>query len=190
MSSEDVTDLSHWEPWQRAYRHGALLLFPPAGIIEEVDALRARHDPVSHAVCRAHVTLTEPFPRPVTAADLDSIATVLGSVAPFELGCVGPRSPDPHPGVVYLVEPPGPVLALRRLLHEQPVFHGVVDQGIPPHMTIAEFLSVEASNDLASQLAGRVPAPRWTCDAVEYAVPDEQFRFQRRVRLPLGHRGG
>lgn len=186
MSLVDDRVVADWEPWQRAYRHGVLLLLPPSDVVGDVDELRARYDPVSHEICRAHVTVTEPFPRPVTTADLDDVAAALAQVAPFEVGWVGPRSTDPHPGVVLLVDPPEPVLALRRLLHARPAFAGVEDRGIPPHMTIAEFLSVEASNRLARQLRGQVSLPRWTCDAVEYVVPDDRFHFEPRARLLLG----
>src|SRR5438874_13815025 len=41
MSPVAYADPTSWEEWQREYRYGALCVFPPPGVIEQVDALRA-----------------------------------------------------------------------------------------------------------------------------------------------------
>lgn len=46
-------------------------------------------------------------------------------------------------------------------------------------MTIAEFISTERTVELVDELAGNVPTGAFTCGAVEYAIPDERFRFHR-----------
>jgi len=53
-------DTSGWEDWQLEYRYGGIYLFPSEGIIEDVDRLREHHDPASHEICQAHVSLSEP----------------------------------------------------------------------------------------------------------------------------------
>ena len=190
MASVDDAVVETWEPWQREYRHGVLLVYPPPGIIEAVDALRAEHDPTSHASSRAHITVTEPLPRPLDERDVDRIRSALRGVTSFRVTYSGPRSTDPHPGVVYRIEPQDRFRSLRDLLHRQPVFDGVEPRRdhIPAHMTIAEFLTVEQSNRLAGRLSGTVPEGTWICDAVSYAVPDADFRFRRRLELLLGGR--
>jgi len=56
-------------------------------------------------------------------------------------------------------------------------------------MTIAEFISTDRTVELLDELTGRVPTGAFTCRAVEYAVPDERFRFERVAVLPLGGSG-
>jgi hypothetical protein len=53
-------DTSGREDWQLDYRYGGFYLFPPDGIIEDLDALRERNDPMSHRICQAHVSLSDP----------------------------------------------------------------------------------------------------------------------------------
>jgi hypothetical protein len=54
-------------------------------------------------------------------------------------------------------------------------------------MTIAEFISVEMTQQLVGDLAGeRSPAGSFLCDYVSYVVPDEEFRFIEWRVLKLG----
>ncbi len=55
--------MTGWLDWQRPYRLGVLLVLPPGPVRREVDELRARYDPRSHAFAEAHVSLTVPFRR-------------------------------------------------------------------------------------------------------------------------------
>lgn len=59
-------DTSGWDDWQLEYRFGGFYIFPPIGVIEDVDALRAAHDPTSHLICQAHISLSDPLPQPLT----------------------------------------------------------------------------------------------------------------------------
>jgi 2'-5' RNA ligase len=183
-----VEETEGWEPWQLDYRYGALYVFPPAGVIEKVDRLRERHDPVSHAICQAHVSITEPVPRAMTDDDLDQMRSALSSIEPFEVSYSRPYAPTPHPGVVYRIEPQATFQRLRAALHSLPLFDGLAPrrQGVPAHMTIAEFLSVTESEALAQRLGGRAPQGSWSCRDVEYAVPDRGFTFRRVRVVPLG----
>lgn len=192
MESVSDAELQRWEPWQRAYRHGAFYVVPPNEIAQAVDELRKQHDPVSHAISRAHISITEPLPRPLTDPDVHSLRQTLLTFPAFQVTYSGPRSTDPHAGVVYWIEPQDAFRNLRELLHREPIFDGKDEprRSIPAHMTIAEFLTVDESNRLAERLAGNVPEGHWLCDQVEYAVPDADFRFERRLTLPLGRSKG
>jgi hypothetical protein len=53
-------------------------------------------------------------------------------------------------------------------------------------MTIAEFVSLEESQVLAGQLHGLVREGEWLSTDIEYAVPDESFRFRRIFKCQLG----
>lgn len=190
MTPRDATDIERWEPWQRAYRHGAFFVFPPPDVGEQVDALRAEHDPISHAICTAHISVTEPLVRPLSTHDVRAVGDAVSTFAPFRVSYTGPRSTDPHPGVVYWIEPQDLFGRLRQLLHRQSLFRGTTEgrASIPAHMTIAEFLTVDESNRLAARLAGNVPEGTWTCDAIVHAVPDSNFHFKRTLSFRFGPR--
>ncbi len=55
-----------------------------------------------------------------------------------------------------------------------------------PHMTIAEFISVERTAELLQELRGTVPEGTFPCYSVEYAVPNRDFHFERVLTIPLG----
>lgn len=86
------------------------------------------------------------------------------------------------------IGPQAAFIQLSDVLLSLPVLDGVSRrrQGAPAHMTIAEFLSVADSEDLAARLDGRVPEGAWMCQEIAYAIPDAQFRFQRVRALCLG----
>jgi hypothetical protein len=90
--------------------------------------------------------------------------------------------------LVYLIEPVGAVNALRDHLHSSPLFAHLdkhrVD--VPPHMTIAEFITAEESFALEVALDGKVREGSWFCDGLVYAVPDDTFTFRPLITLRLG----
>jgi hypothetical protein len=54
-------------------------------------------------------------------------------------------------------------------------------------MTVAEFgYTWEQSDELRKALESKVQSGQFTCDSIEYAVPNEQFFFERKLRFPLG----
>jgi hypothetical protein len=53
-------------------------------------------------------------------------------------------------------------------------------------MTIAEFISVQRTDELLHELSGHVPEGTFRCDSIEYAVPNERFYFERVLTIPLG----
>jgi hypothetical protein len=181
---------NHWESWQQPYQFGAFYIFPSDEVRYYVDGLRQRHDPRSAAICTAHVSVSEPLPRAVTAEDLAEAATALKSVDPFRLSFSDLHSTTPYPGVVYAIEPADAVRALRDLLHSGSLFSDADLNGadISPHMTVAEFITVEESLALEAELTGHVLEDSWVCSDLVYAVPDDSFTFHVVTRLPLGRR--
>jgi hypothetical protein len=90
--------------------------------------------------------------------------------------------------LVYSIEPAGAVNALRDLLHASHLFaHADMHRvDVPPHMTIAEFITVEESVALEGALDGHAREGSWLCDDLVYAVPDDTFTFRAVITLPLG----
>jgi 2'-5' RNA ligase superfamily len=176
-----------WEPWQAAYRHGALFVLPPPGIAAPVDALRRRHDPRSASFFGAHVSLTSPLPRTPTRKDLTELAALAASVPAIEVDVGRPRTYAPHPGVAFEVGPAAELRALRDTLHSAELFRDVVHtrDDVPFHLTAAEFISLAESERLAAELDGP-GLGRFRCTAVSWAAPDEAFSFSVRGTFALG----
>jgi 2'-5' RNA ligase len=186
-----ASDTSSWEEWKLEYLFGAFYIFPPDDVIVAVDALRTTYDATSAAICQAHVSLSRPVPHPLTAEDLMELTGALREIDPFVVQYGPLRSFPPHPGVVYEIAPEESFRALRSTIHGTSVFDGVDlrREDAPPHMTVAEFISVGETEQLLGQLQGNVPIGEFTCDRIEYAVPDANFRFQRLLAIPLPSRG-
>ena len=177
-----------WETWQDEFRHGAFYLFPPRDVAAPINELRARLDPKSAAICDAHISLSEPLVRPLSGQQLDELRSALATVAPCELTYGPLTSIDPHPGVVFAINPEDAFFALRAVVQSTSIFAG---RDLPraarvPHMTVAEFISLEATHDLLAELRNTVPVGSFLCDRVDYAVPDASFHFELVLTLPLG----
>jgi 2'-5' RNA ligase len=147
---EYARETSGWEKWQFEYKFGAFYIFPPAGIIEAVDALRQNHDPKSASICQAHISLSEPLPAPLSNQQIGEIRGALSAIEPFEIHYGPLRSFPPYPGVCYTITPEDDFRQLRTALHSTLAFASVPlnHEHIAPHMTIAEFISVEGTDDL------------------------------------------
>ena len=184
---EYAKDTSTWEKWQFEYQFGAFYIFPPTGVIEAVDALRQNHDPKSASFCRAHISLSESLPAPLSEEQIQEIRDALSAIKPFEIHYGPLRSFPPYPGVCYTITPEDDFRQLRAALHSTSAFTGVPlkHEHIAPHMTIAEFISVEGTNDLLRQLSGKVPEGTFLCNSIEYAVPNEGFYFERVLAIPF-----
>ncbi|MGH9277820.1 MAG: 2'-5' RNA ligase family protein [Acidimicrobiales bacterium] len=175
-----------WDEWQREYRHGALYVFPPPDVAAPVDELRRRHDPKSAAICSAHISLSGPLPGPVTEAQWRELGAAVSGMPRFNVRYGPLRSFPPHPGVVYAIGPEAEFDELRRAVHATSVFdHARRREPIAPHMTIAEFISLERTQDLLDELQDHVAYGDFVCDHVTYAVPDDDFRFRPVLSLPL-----
>jgi 2'-5' RNA ligase len=183
-----VAPTASWEPWYEEYRYGALYLFPPPGVRAEVNALRQRYDPRSQAICDAHISLTVPLPRPLMPADAAELAGVAQAHAPFEVRWGPPFQYPGVAGVVLRIEPAPALQQLVTALETCGCFRGAVPRRYPfsPHMTIAEFITLDESEALVEELRIRPLSGRFECPPVTLAVPDQTFRFTERVAWPVG----
>ncbi len=182
-----ATDMSTWEEWQKAYRFGVILLFPPEIPAAEVNRLRDIHDPRGQSMCHAHISLTVPLPRPMEEYHLDELKESASGIEPFPVH-YGPLSNYlPAPGVVLAIEPKDRLAGLVEKLEACSVFDEAPPRRYPfsPHLTIAEFISGERTLELMDELKGKTPEGDFLCDHVSYAVPDENMFFTERVRLYL-----
>jgi hypothetical protein len=183
-----VADTSRWQRWQREYRLGIILIMPPEHVGNLIDPLRAKHDPYAFAICPAHITLSDPLRREMTPERESEIRQILSTVQPLTLHYDKPHASPERGGVAYPICPREPFEALRAALHKASVFVGdpYYTRKIPPHMTIAEFISVEDSLKLCAQLQDTAPSGSFVCDRLEFIVPDEHFHFQKVKTLFLG----
>src|SRR5581483_6333165 len=173
-------DVSSWVEWAKEYRFGAFYIFPPAGVIEPVDALRQVYDPRSARSCQAHISLSEPLLGPLADDQIEELQAALSSFEPFEIRYGPVRSMPPYPGVVYAIEPESTFMQLRAVVHATSIFRGSAfsRRDIAPHTTIAEFISLERTHELLRELRGNVPEGTFLRDVIEYAVPTDQLYFE------------
>jgi len=188
MREQNIVDMSSWESWQRDYRFGVILVMPPPHVAAPIDALRQAHDPKSHAICSAHISVSDPLHRELTDDAQKEIRELLWTVEPFEVQYDKPTASTRHPGVTCPVGPQERFDELKRVLHQASVFEGAVSsrRAIRAHMTIAEFLTVEDSLRICADLVNTTPRGSFRCDRLEYIVPDTTFRFHRRETFFLG----
>ena len=180
-----------WEDWQKEYRFGVILIYPPEPILSRVNALRAEHDSRSHSYCDAHISLTVPAPSAIADDQWERLQSVAATYRAIRL-TVGPIRVYPqHPGVTLAVEPQAELARLCGSLESVPPFTDAPPRRWPfsAHMTVAEYLTWEQSERLAARLSSSVVPAEFECSAVSWAVPDENFRFTERRRLPLGGAG-
>jgi hypothetical protein len=188
MRNRDIAGASNWEPWQHDYRFGVVLVLPPAHVAAPIDALRQVYDPKSHAICSAHISVSDPLPRQLSVDARKEIQALLRTVEPFEVHYGTPTASAQPPGVAYPVTPRERFDELKRIIHQASVFEGVVyrRREIPAHMTIAEFVTIEDSLKICADLMDTAPRGSFWCDRLEYVVPDATFCFRRRGTFLLG----
>jgi hypothetical protein len=183
-----VTDTSKWEPWQRDYRLGLILIMPPEEVARQIDPLRARHDPKAFAICPTHISVSDPLLREMTPELEGEIRAILAQIEPFTLYYDKPHASTEHAGVAYPITPQAPIDGLKAALHRAAVLKGAAykRRHIPAHMTIAEFISIEESLRLCSELQDSAPSGSFLCDRLTFIVPDPEFHFQRVDTYYLG----
>jgi 2'-5' RNA ligase len=166
-----------------------LLVLPPGRLRKEVNELRARYDPRSHAIAEAHVSLTVPFQKEPDDGLWSELDRVASGFTPFTIRYGPLVSFLPKPGAALGIAPKDELELLRRALETCEVFEGAGPRSYPfwPHMTIAEFVSVDATKELVRQIGeDRALAGSFVCDHLSYLVPDESFHLIERRVLKLG----
>jgi len=98
------------------------------------------------------------------------------------------RTYPPYAGVCYTVGPEERFTELLTALEACRVFESLPPRGYPfsPHMTVAQFITLEQTTELIGNLVGNVPEGVFECAEVTYAVPDEAFHFTAWASFPLG----
>ena len=177
-----------WQEWQLDYRLGLILIMPPKEVSNLIDPLRKRYDPESFRICPAHVSLSDPLSHKMTPELKSEIQSLLRNFQPFQLQFGEIRASREHPGVAYTIRPEEPIHAVQEILHSSRAFNSreYARRNIPPHMTIAEFISIEDSLKLCAKLKGTAPQGTFTCDRLEFIVPDKDFRFHRQTTFLFG----
>ena len=177
-----------WEDWQLDYRLGLILIMPPKEVSDLIDPLRERYDPKSHATCSTHISVSDPLSLEMTPDLETEIQAILQDFQPFELHFRTLHASSKHPGVSYSIHPEEPIRALQETLHKSRAFAGKVykRRHIPPHMTIAEFISIQESLKLCDQLQDTAPKGSFICDRLEFIVPDDNMRWHREITFMLG----
>jgi len=188
MKVEYVTDTSSWKKWQCDYRLGLILILPPEDAGREVNRLRAKYDPPTYACCPAHITLSDPLGLEMTPEREAEITRILSSVEPFRLYFDKPHASRERGGVAYPIRPREPIDALRATLHQASVFTRPPywTRTIAPHMTIAEFVSIEESWRIMDEIKDTAPSGSFLCDRLWFIVPDMDMHFQRVKSYTLG----
>jgi hypothetical protein len=184
-----IEDMGRWEEWQREYRFGVLLLFPPDPPLTAANCLRAEYDPPSQATCDAHISLTVPLPRPMDDSHWRELEAIAAAIDPIDIRYGPLMNFLPHPGVCLTIEPRDRLDRLRIALESATIFRDASPRRHPfvPHMTIAEFITVERTLELMENLKEIAPSGRYLCTGVSYAVPDAAFHFAERRWLRLGN---
>ena len=170
------------------YKFGAFYFFPPPDLRRTINELRSRLDPKSQSYCDAHISLSIPLPAPLTKSDLRNLETVAYSIEPIDIK-YGPVTSYPgHAGVVLKIEPANLLHEVVNKLESQRAFDGATPRRYPfsPHMTIAEFITLEKTQELVRELTGLGLEGQFKCTHVSYAVPDENFHFEERKFIQLG----
>jgi len=178
-----AADTSKWEDWQRDYRLGLILIIPPEEVSRQIDPLRAKYDPYAFAICPTHISLSDPLQLEMTSEVEDEIRCILGAIQPFTLYFDSLYASSEYSGVIYPIRPQEPIYKLKAALHNASAFSREIysRRDIPPHMTIAEFISIEDGLKLCAQLGGFAPRGSFVCDRLEFIVPDNNFHFQKKL---------
>lgn len=188
MKFNYAKNTSNWQKWFFEYQYGAFYIFPPDGMIEPIDRLRETYDPKSATICQAHISLSEPLTEPLTQTQIEELQKKLSTIKPFKMKYGPLKTYPPYPGVAFDINPKGNFSELRSAIHSTSLFaHSELKRkDIDPHVTIAEFISMERSEELKKELQGNVEEGSFMCDSIEYAVPNDDFYFERVFEIQLG----
>lgn len=181
--------MEQWLDWQKPYFHGVLVIWPPEPVRSKVNQLRQAYDPVSRAICEAHITLTQPFLDRPTKMDWSALAGIASSLAPIEIAYGPLNAFFPNPVIYFEIQPADRLLEMRRVLHDTGLFNLALayTEGFVPHMTVTESLSeIKADEELLTKLRERVSGGSFSCSWLSYIVPDAKFNFRVARRLKLG----
>lgn len=181
-------DESNWEKnWQKEYKYGIFLIFPPEPHLSAITALRNKYAWAQASQCNAHISLSVQVPQAVTQAHLNELQNKLNHVDPINIK-YGPVVEKPqHRGVVLEISPQDQLKSLLQIVESASVFSGGLKREYDywAHMTIAEMLSWDQTYEIISELKDLPLSGEFKLEYVSYAVPDEKFEFTERARIYL-----
>lgn len=178
-----------WEDWQKPYRFGTIVIWPPDHVREVVNDQRQAYDPVSQSICDAHITVTQPLLKKLTEEQWGQIRGLLQTFDDFKLEYGPLNSFLPYPCIWYEVQPTEKILELRHALHKTGCFNLSLSHthDFIPHMTITEGLSGPVVHKgLLEQLQAESRSDSFQVSQLAYIVPDADFWFSVKQVLPLG----
>lgn len=166
---------------RRDYACGALVIWPPDEVREAVNFWRQRFDPHSHAICEAHITLTQPFLWEPDEHEFELIGQTVASHRSFAIEYGPLNSFLPYPCVYLEIRPSEAVLRLREDLHHLGMFdlNRPHTRGFIPHMSITDgYPDPEQCRLILTALERDAPRGTFSCDHVSYIRPDDDFHFE------------
>jgi 2'-5' RNA ligase len=181
--------MDNWEEWQKPYRYGALVIWPPEEVRRTVNAQRTAYDPVSQSYCEAHITITPPLLRELTDQEWATIDGIIGQQPAFEIQYGPLNSFLPYPCIWYEIEPREILRRLHYALLETGYFKVDPDdtREYIPHMTITEGLAgPEVDERLLESLREESENGTFLCSALAHIVPDDKFCFHVCRTITLG----
>jgi 2'-5' RNA ligase len=187
MLTSYAADMSRWEDWQREYKYGVILIIPPDPPYSKMETLRRTYDPKGQAICGPHISVTVPIPRALSDANWYELKSIAAGIKPFTVKYGPLINYLPHPGVCLAIEPLDVLDELRTTLESAAAFKGAPPRRYPfsPHMTIAEYITVDETTDLMVKLKDSAPSGSFFCTSLSYVVPDNYFHFTERWRFDL-----
>jgi 2'-5' RNA ligase len=175
--------------WQKPYKHGLFVIWPPKKVSTAVNKLKSRYDPLSCSYIEAHVTLTQPFLKEPAPSVLKAIEKVIGEFPAFTIN-FGPIDVFENSTVIkYNIQPAKNILALREKLHQEGYFDLSLPftEGFIPHMTISEsgIKDKISARELAQKLNKENDGGSFICEEVAYVRPDDKFHFETMKKFQL-----
>lgn len=170
-------------------RDAGLVIFPPAEVSTQVEALRRAYAP--HALIDPHITLAYPpfAPEDEWLLVRPAFEEALRAFASFDIFLRGLGVFVTDEALVLWLRPDddGTLARLHRRLNAR--FPDYVPAGrfaYVPHMTLALFETEAALRAVEAALAEQVTPLRFRAETVSYVVLGEDGRWHERDRLPLG----
>jgi 2'-5' RNA ligase len=177
------------EDWRLQFKHGALVIWPPFEVRKEVNTLRRKYDPLSHAIVEAHITVTQPFLKKPNKSTWEEIHKILRKFPTLEI-FFGPIDNFKNTSIMkFQIKPKKKLLTLRKVLHETGFFNLDLPftESFIPHMTISEFDSRDQkeTKKIVKALNRSSTKGSFLCSELKYAQPDDKFKFHIKKTLPL-----
>ena len=177
-----------WQNWMKDYEFGTLVFVPNGTLRSTVDRLRLEYDSVSASNSMAHITITQPFSKKPSDAEVLIIQDIINSLKSFEI-IVGPFTTSPNRRLNWLdVAPKQMILDLREQLHGTGLFRTdlPLTKGFIPHMTISEEgRDPDEVNTINAKLNGQLNPWPTLFKSVTWIIPDEDFVFKEHRSFDL-----